>query len=121
VASDGAVGKQFPQSPGLKSGLLAFEPQIPFNVTSTPATKAMIGAFKKYQPSLMSNPNYNGEVDEAWVSGLLLTKAVQAGHPGATITSREILKGLHTFKGETLGAMAPPLTYTAGKVNTTDC
>jgi branched-chain amino acid transport system substrate-binding protein len=121
VASDGAVGKQFPQSPGLKSGLLAFEPQIPFNVDSTPATKTMIAAFKKYQPSLMSNPNYNGEVDEAWVSGLLLTQAVESGHPGATVTSKEILDGLHTFKGETLGGMAPPLTYKPGKNNTTDC
>jgi branched-chain amino acid transport system substrate-binding protein len=122
VASDGAVGKQFPQTPGLKSGLLAFEPQIPFNVTSTPATKTMVAAFKKYQPSLMGNPNYNGEVDEAWVSGLLLTAAVMAdGNPSATVTSKAILKGLHTFKGVTLGGMAPPLTFTAGKVNTTDC
>ena len=121
VASDGAVGRQFPQSPGLKNGLLAFEPQIPFNVDTTPATKTMIAAFEKYQPSLMSNPNYNGEVDEAWVSGLLLTQAVKSGNPGAVITSKEILKGLHTFKGQTLGGMAPPLTYTAGKVNTTDC
>jgi branched-chain amino acid transport system substrate-binding protein len=121
VASDGAVGKQFPTSPGLESGLLAFEPQIPFNVDSTPATKTMLAAFKKYQPTLMSNPNYNGEVDEAWVSGLMLTKAVQLGHPSATITSKEILAGLHSFKNQTLGGMAPPLTYTAGKVNTTDC
>jgi branched-chain amino acid transport system substrate-binding protein len=121
VASDGAVGRQFPQTPGLKTGLLAFEPQIPFNVSSTPATKTMLAAFKKYQPTLMSNPNYNGEVDEAWVSGLMLTKAVELGNPGASITSKEILKGLHSFKNQTLGGMAPPLNYHPGKVNTTDC
>src|ERR1019366_9243038 len=89
VASDGAVGRQFPQSPGLKNGLLAFEPQIPFNADTPPATKTMIAAFEKYQPSLMSNPNYNGEADEAWVSGLLLTQAVKSGNPGAVITSKE--------------------------------
>jgi branched-chain amino acid transport system substrate-binding protein len=122
VASDGAVGRQFPQTAGLKNGLLAFEPQIPFNVTSTAATKTMVAAFKKYQPSLMGNPNYNGEVDEAWVSGLLLSAAVEAdGNPAATVTSKAILKGLHTFKGQTLGGMAPPLTFHPGKVNTTDC
>jgi branched-chain amino acid transport system substrate-binding protein len=122
VASDGAVGEQFPQTTGLKSGLLAFEPQIPFNVTSTPPTKTMVAAFKKYQPTLMSNPNYNGEVDEAWVSGLLLTAAVEKdGNPAATVTSKAILTGLHSFKGVTLGGMAPPLTYHAGKANTTDC
>ncbi len=121
IASDGAVGEGFATAPGLSNYLLAFEPQIPFNVTNTPATKEMISAFKKYQPTLMSNPNYNGEVDEAWVSGLLLAKAVEDGNPGHTVTSAEILKGLHSMKGETLGGMAPPLTFTAGKANTTDC
>jgi len=121
IASDGAVGVGFTSTPGLNDHLLAFEPQIPFNVTNTPATKAMVSAFKKYEPSLMSSPNYNGEVDEAWVSGLLLAAGVEAGHPGNTITSAEILKGLHSLKGDTLGGMAPPLTYHAGKPNTTDC
>jgi branched-chain amino acid transport system substrate-binding protein len=81
----------------------------------------MVAAFKKYQPSLMSSPNYNGEVDEAWTSGLLLAAAVEAGNPGAKITSAEILKGLHSLNGDTLGGMAPPLTYKAGKANTVDC
>jgi branched-chain amino acid transport system substrate-binding protein len=121
IASDGAVGVGFTSTPGLENNLLAFEPQIPFNVTNTPATKAMVAAFKKYQPSLMSSPNYNGEVDEAWTSGLLLAAAVEAGNPGAKITSAEILKGLHSLNGDTLGGMAPPLTYKAGKANTVDC
>lgn len=69
----------------------------------------------------MSDPNYNGEVDEAWVSGLLLAAAVEAGNPGAKVSSAEILKGLHSMKGQTLGGMAPPLTFKAGKANTTDC
>jgi branched-chain amino acid transport system substrate-binding protein len=121
IASDGAVGVGFATTPGLSNNLLAFEPQIPFNVTNTPATKAMVSAFKKYQPSLMSSPNYNGEVDEAWVSGLLLAAAVEGGNPGNTITSAEILKGLHSLHGETLGGMAPPLTFHAGKPNLVDC
>jgi branched-chain amino acid transport system substrate-binding protein len=121
LASDGAVGVGFATTPGLSNNLLAFEPQIPFNVTNTPATKAMVSAFKKYQPSLMSSPNYNGEVDEAWVSGLLLAAAVESGNPGNTITSAEILKGLHSLHGQTLGGMAPPLTFHAGKPNLVDC
>jgi branched-chain amino acid transport system substrate-binding protein len=122
IASDGAVGIQFATTPGLDDGhLLAFEPQIPFNVTNTPATKAMVSAFKKYQPGLLSSPNYNGEVDEAWTSGLLLAAAVGAGHPGNTITSAEILKGLHSLHGATLGGMSPPLTYKVGKPNLVDC
>jgi branched-chain amino acid transport system substrate-binding protein len=122
IASDGAVGIQFATTPGLDDGhLLAFEPQIPFNVTNTPATEAMVSAFKKYQPSLMSSPNYNGEVDEAWTSGLLLAAAVEAGHPGNTITSAEILKGLDSLHGNTLGGMSPPLNFHTGKPNLVDC
>jgi branched-chain amino acid transport system substrate-binding protein len=121
IASDGAVGVGFTSTPGLSNNLLAFEPQIPFNVTNTPATKAMVAAFKKYQPALLSSPNYNGEVDEAWTSGLLLAAAVEAGNPGNTVTGTEILKGLHSLKGDTLGGMAPPLTFKAGKANTVDC
>jgi branched-chain amino acid transport system substrate-binding protein len=121
IASDGAVGNQFPETPGLTNSLLAFEPQIPFNVDNTPATKAMFAAFKKYEPTLTSNPNFNGEVVEAWTSGLLLAAGVENGDPGATITSAEILKGLHSLKGDTLGGMSPPLTFHAGKPNTTDC
>ena len=121
IASDGAVGEGFQKTPGLDNNLLAFEPQIPFNVTNTPGTKAMVSAFKKYEPGLTSNPNYNGEVVEAWTSGLLLAAGIENGKPGPTITSTEIVKGLHSLKGETLGGMSPPLTYHAGKPNTTDC
>jgi branched-chain amino acid transport system substrate-binding protein len=121
IASDGAVGEGFEKTPGLDNNLLAFEPQIPFNVTNTPATRAMISAFKTYEPGLTSNPNYNGEVVEAWTSGLLLAAGIESGKPGAKITSAEILKGLDSLKGETLGGMSPPLTYHRGKPNTTDC
>jgi branched-chain amino acid transport system substrate-binding protein len=121
IASDGAVGIQFLTTPGLSNNLLAFEPQIPFNVTNTPGTKAMVAAFKKYQPGLVGSANYNGEVVEAWTSGLLLTAAVEAGHPSNSVTGTEILKGLHSLHGETLGGMSPPLTFHAGKPNTVDC
>lgn len=121
IASDGAVGRQFTSTPGLSDHLLAVEPQIPFNVTNTPATKTMIAAFDKYKPTLRSNPNYNGEVVEAWASGLLLTAAVEAAKPGAQVTSADILKGLDSMKGQTLGGISPPLTYHAGQPNTVNC
>jgi branched-chain amino acid transport system substrate-binding protein len=121
IASDGAVGNQFPQDPGLTNSLLAFEPQIPFNEKNTPATKTMFKAFAKYAPGLTSNPNFNGEVVEAWASGLLLAAGVEGGHPGSKITSAEIRKGLDSLHGDTLGGISPPLTYHAGQPNVTDC
>jgi branched-chain amino acid transport system substrate-binding protein len=81
----------------------------------------MVSAFKKYEPGLMSNPNYNGEVDEAWTSGLLLAAVSRPVSRAPLITSAEILKGLDSLKGDTLDGMSPPLTYHAGKPNTTDC
>lgn len=123
LASDGAVGSAFNTQPGLSSKFLSMQPQIPFFVKNTPATQAMVAAFDKYQPGLTKNPNYNGEVVEAWTSGVALGTALQKGGltPDTAPTSQMVLAGLNSFSGETLGGLAPPLTWKAGVAHTTDC
>ena len=123
IVSDGAVAESFKSSPGLSNNLLSMQPQIPFTVTNTPGTIAMINAFKKYEPSLMGNPNYNGEVVEAWTSGLLFAAAAKAGDLGANgnLTSQQLYNGLYALNGSTLGGMAPPLNYKPGVAHTVDC
>jgi len=122
-ASDGAVGSAFNKAPGLSDKFLSFQPQIPFFVTNTPATQQMVAAFDKYQPGLTSDPNYNGEVVEAWTSAVALGVALQKG--GLTgnnaATSQMISNGLNSFNGETLGGLAPPLTWKAGTPHLVDC
>lgn len=123
LASDGAVGSAFNGLPGLSSKFLSMQPQIPFFVTNTPGTQAMQAAFKQFQPSLIGNPNFNGEVVEAWTSGLALGKALVDGGLTANnaATSKMVLDGLNSFNGETLGGMSPPLTWKVGTAHLVDC
>lgn len=124
IADDGAVAKTFTSTPGLSDGLMSMQPDIPFFVTSNAGIKAMTSAFKKYQPQIFKDPNYNEEVVESWVSGLLFTAAAKAGGLGANgadPTSQQLYDGLYKLNNETLGGMAPPLTFTQGKPNSVKC
>lgn len=122
VADDGAVSKTFATAPGWTNNMISMQPDIPFFVKSK-ATHAMVKAFKKYEPSLMKNPNYNEEVVESWASGLLFQKAAKLGKLGVKgkPTSKELYKGLYKMHGTTLGGIAPPLSYTKTKPNPIDC
>ena len=47
--------------------------------------------------------------------------AGRAGHLGATPTAAQFTNGLESFKGETLGGLAPPLTFAKGKAHPVPC
>jgi branched-chain amino acid transport system substrate-binding protein len=46
-----------------------------------------------------------------WVSGKMLERAA-AGRLGTAPSRAAVFAGLYTFKDETLGGIAPPLTFT---------
>lgn len=122
IADDGAVSVSFEKAPGWDNGMISMQPDIPFFVKNA-ATDAMVAAFKKYEPAILKNPNYNEEVVESWASGLLFEAAAKAGKLGlhGAPTSAELFKGLYSLHGDTLGGIAPPLTYTPNKANPIDC
>jgi branched-chain amino acid transport system substrate-binding protein len=124
IAQDGAVAQSFTTSPGLSDGFLGVQTNLPFSVTDTPEAQRMIAAFKQYNPSLLTDPNYNEIAVEEWASGLMLELAAARGNFGAngsTPTSQQLLDGLHTFNKETLNGMAPGLTFKAGQPNPVPC
>ena len=121
IAQDGAVAQSFATAPGLSDGFLGVQTNLPFSVTDTPEAQRMIAAFKQYNPSMLTDPNYNEIVVEEWASGLMLELAAARGNLGATPTSQQILDGLHTFNKETLNGMAPGLTFKAGQPNPVPC
>lgn len=114
---DGTVGESWRTTPAL-DGNVDVQPDVPFFVQSTPATAEMMGAIKKYQPSLASSPDFGEVVPEAWTSGLLLEAAARAAHLGDDPTRVQVMNGLYDLHGDTLGGMAPPLTYKRGKPTT---
>lgn len=123
IAEDGAVATSFATAPGWNNNMVATQPNIPFFVRNTPATKTMYAAFKKYQPAMLKDPNYNELAVEGWAAGLLLGKALAAGHVGdnGQPATSQLLDGLYSLHNETLGGIAPPLTFTKGKPNLIDC
>ena len=84
----------------------------------------MNAAVTRYYPTLSKNQSeYTGAVSLAWTSGLLLADAVKAGglQASGTPSASEITTGLYALSGDTLGGMAPPLTFKQGQPNPVDC
>jgi len=123
IALDGAISTSFTSTPGLDSKFIGSETDYPFFLNSIPASKTMVSAIRKYEPSLLTNPNYSELVTQAWASGMLFTTAAQAGKAGlnGAITTAQIKKGLYSLHGATLGGLTPPLTFTKGSPTPIDC
>lgn len=124
ISDDGAVAAAFKNSPGLSDGMINVMPVIPFEGANTPGVKAMNAAFQKYAPSLMRDPNYNDEVAESWVAGLLFEAAAKAGGLGAigsTPTMQQLLNGLYSLQGSTLNGMTVPLNVKQGVPHPVHC
>ena len=123
LALDGGVSQSFTTAPGIANKFIGSEPDIPFFSTIAPV-KTMNAAFKKYAyAQTLKSPNYNEQAVQNWVSGLILAEAVKkanAGKSGA-ITSAEVYNGLYAMHNDTLGGMAPPLTYKKGQPNPVHC
>ena len=123
IALDGGVAKSFTTAPGIENKFIGSEPNIPFFTNSTPATQQMQKNLQKYAKSSVDSPNWNEQGIQMYASGLLLGQAlkeVDAGKNGAVTTS-DVLNGLYSLHKETLGGIAPPLTYTKGKPTPIDC
>jgi branched-chain amino acid transport system substrate-binding protein len=118
VAGDGAITTAWLKEPAVNGALLA-EVVVPFFDNSIPASKEMQQAIKQYAPDL---GQLNGPIAAySWVSGKLLEKAVSAIPAGTPTSAQSIKAGLYTLKDETLGGLAPPLTFTVGRPALVNC
>jgi len=95
---------------------------VPWFDTSLPATKTMHDAIAKYEPSVLTNPNF-GEVGIiGWVAGMVFEKAAESAGIGPTSTPAQVVSALNSsIKDTTIGGLAPPLTYTAGTPANVSC
>jgi branched-chain amino acid transport system substrate-binding protein len=84
---------------------------------TTPALQEYQAAMAKYEPgTTISGP----AALQGWVSGKLFQAAVQASGP-STVTPESVINGLYSLHQETLGGLAPPLTYTKGQPASIKC
>jgi branched-chain amino acid transport system substrate-binding protein len=83
---------------------IALSPALPWFLRGgSPAVDEYVQALQKYVPSRLTNGNVF--MGWAWVSAKLFEKAAQK--VGDKPTSQDILEGLWSMKGETLGGLTP--------------
>jgi branched-chain amino acid transport system substrate-binding protein len=123
VVDGSAVALSDTSTAGLRDNLLAIQSDIPFSVKANPGMKAMRAALHRYAPSVLTSPSFGETIVFQWVSGQLLAAAVKAAHVKSSeaVTSAEIKTGLYSLHGDTLGGMAPPLTFRKGAAHPVDC
>jgi branched-chain amino acid transport system substrate-binding protein len=82
---------------------------------SIPALVTLHQALEQYASGISSSPQYNEIDDSVWAGGEVFKLAAERAHLTPSSTSADVLRGLYTFKNETVGGLTPPLTYTSGK------
>jgi len=88
---------------------------------SIPALKTFHQALDKYAPGVASGEQYNEIDSSVWAGGQVFKLAAERAKLTPTSTSADVLKGLYTFKNETVEGVAPPLTYVKGKPSFVTC
>ncbi len=110
-------------APGLKDHLWNEFPGLPY-FANTPAVRAANAAIDKYFPGERQNTTLWDQIDfMSWASGQVLADALKAGglSAGVSPTAAQVVTGLDSLKGDTLGGLAVPLTYTAGQPHSVNC
>jgi branched-chain amino acid transport system substrate-binding protein len=115
----GTVSSTWATAPGME-GNVDVQSDYPWFVHNA-VTKDMYAAINKYDPAVLTNASFGPIAVQAWVLGVEAAAAGKAGHLGATPTAAEFTAGLESFKGNTLGGLAPPLTFAKGKAHPVPC
>lgn len=117
IASSGTINDNFLQSPALKN-FLGVQANFPWIDDSIPATQEWHDALKQYAPNI--GVLLNGFASSAWV-GAKLFETVAKTVKG-DITSDSLKQALYDLPdGETLGGLAPPLTFVKDKPTIVNC
>jgi branched-chain amino acid transport system substrate-binding protein len=119
-SSMNTAGPEFLKSRTLDGATLT-APNAIFTDESQPAVKEFLDALDKYEPGMRKSPQFTPPTINPWVGGKLFEAAAKAANIGPASTPQDVKTGLYSLKGETLGGLAPPLTYTQGKPAFVSC
>ncbi len=98
-------------------GTIAESPVVPISDTSLPALRTFIQAMHSTSPQLQ----FGGPAEVMWTAGQLFAAAAKAGKLGNHPTTAQVVHGLYALHNETLGGLAPPLTFKSGKPTIVNC
>jgi branched-chain amino acid transport system substrate-binding protein len=96
-------------------GMLSVVPNQSLWDESSPATKEFQEALNEYAPGIQENPAYNPDNASVWAAGQVFKLAGERAKLTPSSTPSDVMKGLYTFKEETLEGLTAPLTYEKGK------
>jgi branched-chain amino acid transport system substrate-binding protein len=119
TSGDGQISQtSWVKDPNIKEAIAAVY-SFPFNVTKglnpeqTASLKEFHAAMDKYAPSVLKGDSKQPST-VIWTAAKAFEKAASAST--TTPTAADIKTGLYSFKGETLGGLAPnPITFTQGE------
>lgn len=122
ISDDGAFSQSFAKAPGF-NGMIATEDNMPFFVTSTPASKTMHDAWQKYEPQIISSPDLDEESVLAWTSGMLIAEGAKAGSVGSTnpISGPALIAGMYKLHSTNVDGLTPTLTFVKGQPHENQC
>jgi branched-chain amino acid transport system substrate-binding protein len=88
---------------------------------STDGGRYISSVIDKYQPTLKSDPQAVNTLTPVWAALQMFRKVGDLGKLTPASTPADVLNALYQVHGETLGGIAPPLTYTKGQGTHVDC
>lgn len=97
---------------------------VPYFYTKNPGVSSFHTVLNKYYPGQFDNSTFDpGNSLGIYAGGLLLHDALVSGHLTASTkpTAALVLKGLYSLKGDTLGGLAPPVTFKKGTDHAVNC
>ena len=105
--------ERFAADPNL-DGMVLGTNLMPYVWTSNPAAVEFLDAMKQYAPGTFAGASQAS----GWVAAKLFERA--AANMPEPPTAAAVLQGLWRIKGDTLGGITQPLTFTEGKSTTQD-
>jgi branched-chain amino acid transport system substrate-binding protein len=115
------VSNNFTGPNSVMNGLISAQNNAPLGNDSTPGMKEFNAAMQQFAPSLPKSNEF-GEVSiNEWSGYELFKAAALAGHLTPSSTPSQTVAALYKLHGETLGGLAPPLTFTPGKPTDVPC
>jgi branched-chain amino acid transport system substrate-binding protein len=101
------------------AGATVFDAVASYFDTTVPGVKIYRDALQKYAPSVVGTDLDNSSDLFAWSGAQLFSAAL--AHTTGAVTSAAVIKGLYAVKGDTLGGIVGPLTFTPGKPTFNNC
>lgn len=108
LQASGTMDANLAKLPGMANALVSLN-DFPWTVSGNQGISQFLAAYHTYAPDQPLTPN----ASQGWASAVLFEQA--AAHVSAHPSSAQILAGLWSLRDDTLGGLAPPLTFAKDK------